>query len=67
MYILYIIIYIYPVPKPQQLALQTKTWLLLACAVVATFKHSPRDDIRRHRNWIWLWLGQLHDDHNKGG
>ena len=30
--------------------------------VAPTIGHSPRDDRRRHPNWIWLWLGQLHDD-----
>ena len=30
--------------------------------VAPTIGHSPREDRRRHRNWIWLLLGQLHDD-----
>ena len=34
--------------------------------------HSPHDDRRRHRNWIWPWPSQLHDDpqsvsHKRGG
>ena len=30
--------------------------------VAATIGHCPRDDRRRHRNWIWLCPGQLQDD-----
>ena len=32
--------------------------------VAPTIGRSPRDDRPCHRNWIWLWLGQLHDDRN---
>ena len=31
-------------------------------SVAATIGHSPRDGRRRHCNWMWLWLGQWHDD-----